>query len=169
MFAPRRASAFVAVLGLTTLAACGGGDSASSNPPATADAPAATVAAGPDGAQLYGRCATCHQPNGAGLPGAFPPLAGSEWVTGDPATPIRIVLHGMQGEVSVAGQSYNGIMLPYGGTGDLNDAEVAAVLTYVRSSFGNSASAITAEQVAEVRAATSARTTPWTAAELRAM
>ena len=169
MFAPRRASAFVAVIGLVSLAACGGGDSASSGTPATTDAPAATVASGPDGALIYGRCATCHQQNGAGLAGAFPPLANSEWVTGDPGVPIRIVLHGMQGEVSVAGQTYNGVMLPYGGTGDLNDAEVAAVLTYVRSSFGNSASAITADQVAEVRAATSDRSTPWTAAELRAM
>jgi mono/diheme cytochrome c family protein len=168
MLAPRRYPALLASL-VFALAACGGGDSAPADSSAAPGAPSATVAAGADGALLYGRCATCHQQNGAGLPGAFPPLSGSEWVTDDPGIPIRIVLHGMQGEVTVAGQRYNGIMLPYGGTGDLNDDEVAAVLTYVRSSFGNSASAVTAEQVAEVRATTSDRTTPWTAAELRAM
>lgn len=152
------------------LTACGGGGDkpASDTPeaPAATEAPT-TVAAGPDGAALYGRCAACHQANGMGLPGAFPPLGNSEWVTGDPVVPIRVVLHGLQGEITVEGQTYNSMMLPYGGTGEMSDAEVAAVLTYVRSSFGNAASAVTAEQVAAVRAATAGRTTPFTAQELK--
>lgn len=156
-----------------TLSACGGGgDTPPANEPAaetpTAE-PTTTVASGPDGQALYGRCAACHQPTGAGLPGAFPPLSASEWVTGDPTIPIKVVLHGLQGEITVAGSTYNSVMLPYGGTGEMNDAEVAAVLTYVRSAFGNSASAVTADEVAAVRAATSGRTTPWTAEELKSL
>jgi mono/diheme cytochrome c family protein len=155
------------------LAACGGGGDAPSADAPVADTPTAepttTVAGGPDGQALYGRCAACHQANGAGLPGAFPPLSASEWVTGDPTIPIKVVLHGLQGEINVAGSTYNSVMLPYGGTGEMNDAEVAAVLTYVRSSFGNSASAVTADEVAAVRAATSGRTTPWTAEELKSL
>ena len=80
-----------------------------------------------------------------------------------------MVLHGLQGEITVAGSTYNSVMLPYGGTGEMNDAEVAAVLTYVRSSFGNSAPAVTADEVAAVRAANSGRTTPWTAEELKSL
>jgi len=150
------------------LAACGGGgDTPSAEAPAPE--PTTTVAGGADGQALYGRCAACHQANGAGLAGAFPPLSESEWVTGDPTIPIKVVLHGLQGEITVAGSTYNSVMLPYGGTGEMNDAEVAAVLTYVRSSFGNSAPAVTADEVAAVRAANSGRTTPWTAEELKSL
>lgn len=160
------ASGALAVL----LTACGGGaDTPAPARDATPPEAGTTVAAGPDGQALYGRCAACHQPNGAGLAGAFPPLSASEWVTGNPEVPIRVVLHGLQGEINVAGSTYNSVMLPYGGTGEMNDAEVAAVLTYVRSSFGNSASAVTADEVAAVRAATSGRTTPWTAEELKSL
>jgi mono/diheme cytochrome c family protein len=153
------------------LTACGGGgDTPAPASDTTIPEAGTTVAAGGlDGQALYGRCAACHQPNGAGLAGAFPPLSASEWVTGNPDVPIRVVLHGLQGEISVAGSTYNGVMLAYGGTGEMTDAEVAAVLTYVRSAFGNSASAVTADEVAAVRAATSDRTTPWTAAELKSL
>ena len=119
-----------------------------------------------DGRALYARCATCHQATGAGIPGAFPPLAGSEWVTGKPDAAIRIVLHGMQGPITVKGQRYDAMMMPYGTGQAMTDAEVAAVLTYVRTNFGNTASAVTAAQVAAARAATKGRTTPFTAAEL---
>lgn len=155
------------------LAACGGGGDAPSAEAPVAETPAAepttTVAGALDGQALYGRCAARHQANGAGLAGAFPPLSASEWVTGDPTIPIKVVLHGLQGAITVAGSTYNSVMLPYGGTGEMNDAEVAAVLTYVRSSFGNSAPAVTADEVAAVRAATSGRTTPWTAEELKSL
>jgi mono/diheme cytochrome c family protein len=164
-----RSATMLGALALPLAACGGGGDTPSTDTPA-AGAPAAepttTVAGGPDGQALYGRCAACHQPDGAGLAGAFPPLSASEWVTGDPTIPIKVVLHGLQGEITVAGSTYNSVMLPYGGTGEMNDAEVAAVLTYVRSSFGNSASAVTADEVAAVRADNSGRTTPWTAEEL---
>ena len=110
------------------------------------------------------RCAACHQANGQGLPGAFPPLAGSEYVLGDEERVVRIVLHGLQGPVTVKGGTYNGAMPAWADV--LSDAEIAAVLTYVRSSWGNSAEAIAAEKVAEQRAGTAGRTTPWTAREL---
>ena len=108
-------------------------------------------------------CAACHQANGKGLPGAFPSLAGSEWATGDPAIPIRIVLAGLSGPIEVAGAQFNSMMPPPPG---LDDEKIAAVLTYVRKSFGNTADAVTKEQVSEVRASLSGRANPFTAEEL---
>jgi mono/diheme cytochrome c family protein len=117
------------------------------------------------GPEVYATCTACHQATGLGLPGAFPPLAGSEWVNGKPEWPIAIVLHGMQGEMTVKGAKFNGMMMPWGPT--FNDQEIANVVTYVRSSFGNKSAAVTAAQVAAVRAATKARKTQWTVAELK--
>jgi mono/diheme cytochrome c family protein len=96
--------------------------------------------------------------------GVYPPLAGSEWVNGDEAKVVRILLHGVTGPIEVAGETFNGMMPPWGGT--LKDDDIAAVLTYVRSTWGNTGAAITAAKVASIRAATTSRTTPWTAAEL---
>ena len=131
----------------------------------------ATVAAKeqlPDGKQVYSTtCAACHQVSGEGTAGVFPPLAGSEWVTGDEGKVARIILHGLTGPIEVAGETYNGMMPPWGGT--LKDADIAAVLTYVRGAWGNKAAPVTAAKVASIRAATSARATPWTAAELAAV
>ncbi len=119
-----------------------------------------------DGAAVFsGRCAACHQATAQGLPGVFPPLAGSEYVNGDPARVARLVLRGLSGPVTVKGATYNGAMPAW--ADQLKDAEVAAVLTYLRSHFGNDASAVTADLVARERAATASRTAPWTAAELR--
>ncbi len=118
-----------------------------------------------DGAAVFsGRCAACHQATGLGLPGAFPPLAGSEYVNGDPARLARLVLRGLTGPVTVAGATFNGAMPAW--ADQLKDAEIAAVLTYVRSHFGNGSAAVTAEVVAAQRAATQSRTTPWTIGEL---
>ncbi len=117
------------------------------------------------GLEVYATCTACHQATGLGLPGAFPPLAGSEWVTGKPEIPIAIVLHGMQGEITVKGTKYNQMMMPWGTT--FNDQEIANVVTYIRSQFGNKAPAVTAPQVAAVRTATKARKTQWTVAELK--
>lgn len=117
------------------------------------------------GAEVYATCTACHMANGQGLPGAFPPLAGSEWVTGRAEIPIAIVLHGMQGEVTVKGAKYNSVMTPWGTT--FNDQEIANVVTYIRSQWGNKAPAVTAADVAKVRAATKARKASFTAAELR--
>lgn len=100
-------------------------------------------------------CATCHQPDGKGSPPAFPPLAGSPWVNGsDPDRLIKLTLHGLMGPFELNGKKFDGLvpMTPFGGM--LKDDEVAAVLTYVRNSFGNKAPAVQADQVRKVREAT---------------
>jgi mono/diheme cytochrome c family protein len=127
-------------------------------------APEVVASTSADGGAIYAsRCASCHQPEGKGVPGAFPPLAGSPWPTGAEEVPVRIVLHGLQGPIDVLGVTYQGAMPAFGA--QLGDAEVAAVLTHVRKSFGNTAGPINEAQVAVVRAVE--RATPWTAAELR--
>jgi mono/diheme cytochrome c family protein len=112
-------------------------------------------------------CAACHQATGAGVDGAFPPLDGSEWLTGRADIPIAIVLHGLQGEITVKGKKYNGAMMPWATA--LSDAEIAAILTYARSSWSNRASPVTVAQVRAARTRFAARSTPWTATELRAL
>ena len=109
-------------------------------------------------------CAACHQVNGLGVPGTFPPLAGSEWATGNEERAIRIVLNGLTGPIKVAGHEYNNVMAPLGAV--LKDEQIANVLSYVRSEWGNAAPEVQPETVAKVRADTASRTTNWTAAEL---
>lgn len=119
-----------------------------------------------DGQEIYlTRCMSCHQTNGEGVQGVFPPLAGSEYVTGDKGVLIRMVLGGLSGEIEVNGTTYSGMMPPWGGF--LTDEQVAQVLTYVRVSFGNEAEAVTTEEVAKVRAATASRTQTWTIEDLK--
>lgn len=125
--------------------------------------------AAPSGAAVFARCTPCHQASGAGVPGAFPPLAGSSWVTGSVDRPIAILLHGLQGPLTVSGASYNGVMLAYGMGVAMTDAELAAVLTYIRTSWGNRASPVTVADIARVRAKTKGRTKPFTEAELLAL
>ena len=114
------------------------------------------------GKSIYNRegyCITCHQPDGNGLKSSgFPPLAGTKWVTGNEARLIKIALNGLYGPIEVNGQEYPGQvpMTPFGRM--LKDDEIAAVLTYVRNSFGNKASVITAEQVTKVRTETNSKT-----------
>jgi nitrite reductase (NO-forming) len=98
-----------------------------------------------------GTCSTCHQDNGQGLADVFPPLAGSDFLQSNPHRAIEVVLNGLTGPVKVNGKSYNSVMPPMS---QLNDDEVANILTYVLSSWGNSGPAITAQQVAHVRAKT---------------
>lgn len=90
-----------------------------------------------DGAAVYQRCFACHQSTGEGLAGVFPPLAGHApaLVKADRTYPINVVLYGLKGEFEVGGKKYNGAMP--GHEGQLNDEEVAAVLNYVLSSWGN--------------------------------
>ncbi len=109
-------------------------------------------------------CITCHQANGLGVPGQYPPLAGSEWATGSEERVIRIVLHGLTGPIKVLGKDYNNVMAPLGAA--LKDEQIANVLSYVRASWGNAAPEVQPEVVAKVRADTASRTTFWTAAEL---
>jgi mono/diheme cytochrome c family protein len=120
-----------------------------------------TVATGTavNGAQIYaGKCAGCHQATGAGVSGVFPPLANSPWVTGSDTRLVQILLHGIQGPIEVLGATYNGLMPAWK---SLSDEEIAAVASYVRSGFGNSAAPVSVATVAAERARTSARTAPW--------
>jgi mono/diheme cytochrome c family protein len=109
-------------------------------------------------------CIACHQTTGLGVPGVYPPLAGSEWAQGPEERVIRIVLHGLSGPINVTGKDFNNVMTPFGTI--LKDDQIANVLTYVRQEWGNNAPAVTAEAVAKIRAETAAHSGPWTAAEL---
>jgi mono/diheme cytochrome c family protein len=132
---------------------------------AAAEATASADAGGP-GKAIYGRiCAACHLGTGKGVPGNnIPPLAGSELVQGDPTKPIAIVLHGLRGPIERGGVQINGQMAPW--KDQLDDQEIADVLTYVRANFGNNAGAITVAEVTAVREQTASRTQPYTEAEL---
>lgn len=161
--------AYIALTDLSAPSAWGDGRQANELR-AGAKAPSATTAV--DGAAVYAaRCAACHQANGAGVPGVFPPLAGSEWVLGSPKTLAALVLHGLTGPITVKGQSYSGAMPAFGA--QLSDAEIAAVLSHVRTQWGASispASAVDAALVAQVRQATAERKTPFNGeAELKAL
>jgi mono/diheme cytochrome c family protein len=113
-----------------------------------------------DGKQFFtANCQACHQATGAGLPGVFPPLAGSQWVTGDPETLARIVLHGVTGSITVSGTVYNGSMPDFGTR--FGDAELAAVLTFIRSKWGNDSPAVDAALLARVRKESAQQTRPW--------
>jgi glucose/arabinose dehydrogenase/mono/diheme cytochrome c family protein len=122
------------------------------------------------GKEIYGRegfCSTCHQADGGGLTASqFPPLRGTPWVTGSPERLIKIVLKGIMGPIVVAGREYPGQvpMTPYEGM--LNDSEIAAVLTYVRNSFGNKASPIAPELVRQVREEVKGKDGFWSPGEL---
>lgn len=125
-------------------------------------APAASVAR--TGEQVFTQvCVSCHQLTGQGIAGVYPPLAGSDWMAKSNETLIKIVLHGLMGEIEVNGTKYNNVMTPWGGS--LNDEEVANVLTYVRTSWGNTGDAVTAEEVKAVRDANPGHA-PWNASEL---
>jgi len=130
-------------------------------------APTTTVASA--GETEYQRCLVCHQATGAGIPGAFPPLAGSEYVNGPADRMVAIIVHGLQGPITVAGTTYNSMMMPYGTGVAMTDDQVASVATYVRASFGNTGSVVTAADVARVREKTKSRATPWTVAELESI
>lgn len=155
------AAAVVATAG--ALIATAGAPGAAAPAPRTA-APAPGPRSDP-GKEIYETvCAACHQVDGGGVPGVFPPLVGTRWVTGDPERLLKVLLHGLEGEIEVLGTVYAGLMAPVGGA--LDDAGIAAIATYIRSSWGNEAAPITRAQAARVRAAHRARTAPWTQAEL---
>lgn len=93
-------------------------------------------------------CMACHQTNGQGVPGAFPTLVQTEWVTGENTALITVIINGLQGEITVKGETYNSVMPQHG---FLTDEQIAGVLTYVRQSFTNDSPAISVEEVTEVR------------------
>jgi mono/diheme cytochrome c family protein len=123
------------------------------------------------GEALYINCSVCHQNNGLGSPGQYPPLAGSEWVLEpNPARLIRIPLHGLSGPIKVKGQDWN---LPAGMTpagASFPNEDLAALLTYIRQAWGNKAPAVTPQQVAKVKEEVAGRamdgSAPWTADDL---
>ena len=140
---------------------------------ATGAAGAGATPAAPETLAQFGKkvftqnCVTCHQATGLGLAPAFPPLVQSEWVLGSPKRTTMIVLKGLQGPIHVKGQIFNGAMPAWGV--NLTDKKIAAVLSYVRSEWGNTAGEITPEQVAALRKELAARSEPWTEADLLAV
>lgn len=122
------------------IVSCG---SNSGSPGTPASKPAAA-----SGDAIYNRtCITCHQAHGEGIPNTFPPLAKSDYIANRENT-IRQVIKGSSGEITVNGKKFNNTMPPQ----QLSDEEIASVLSYVYSNFGNSGSAVTAEEVKGVRA-----------------
>ena len=124
------------------------------------NAPKASLAGGPvvfepdaaKGEKLFlANCAACHQATGLGVPGAFPPLVKSVWVTGSEDRLVKAILAGLAGEIEVNGVKYNGNM-PNIGAG-LKDAQIAHIATYVRQAWGNVAEPVMDTKVTEVRKA----------------
>ena len=113
-----------------------------------------------------GVCQPCHQPNGLGIAGQYPPLAGSEWLLTDTRTPIRIVLRGLHGPITVKGNPFDNRMPPF--FDKLTNAEIAAALSHARRSWGNTGGEISTALVDTLRKETEGRP-PWTAAELEGM
>ncbi len=99
-------------------------------------------------ALFAGTCSTCHQPEGQGMPGVFPPLAGSDYIKADPKAVARVILHGLQGPVTVNGTEYNSVMPPMS---QLTDDEVANISTYVLNSWGNPGGRVTKAEAAQIR------------------
>jgi mono/diheme cytochrome c family protein len=119
------------------------------------------------GKQVYSTvCIACHQPTGAGLPPVFPTLINTEYVNGSAERMAAIVLKGVMGPITVNGAAYNNIMPPQEAM--LTDEKIAAVLTYVRGSFGNKATPVKADVVSEARKKFASKTTMWSEAELKA-
>ncbi len=120
----------------------------------TAAAASAAAAKNPasasDGAVVYlANCSSCHQIDGQGVPGAFPPLAGNPLVTGNPTAVIAIVNNGLEGRVVVNGEAYSGIMPHWKGL--LSNEQIAAVITYIRSSWKNRAPGVSGADVVTVK------------------
>jgi mono/diheme cytochrome c family protein len=102
------------------------------------------------GKQVYlEQCLACHQADALGVQGMNPPLVKTKYILGDKPTLVKIVLNGMTGDLDINGDTYHNVMAPHS---DLTDQQIADVLTYVRNSFGNKASAVTAAQVKAIRA-----------------
>lgn len=105
-------------------------------------------ASSPGEATYYTYCSTCHQKDGRGASGRFPPLANTDWVSGDKERLIKIILEGMEGSIEINGEAYNGVMPQHS---FLSDTEISNVLTYIRSNFGNDASAIEVDEISKIR------------------
>ena len=115
------------------------------------------------GQRIYNNCTACHQRDGRGVAGNYPPLDGSEWVLERPVELAALVLHGLEGQIQVRGETYNQVMPKWS---HLTDVQIAAVLTFVRSSWSNDADPISPDFVAAVRDQSSDRSRPWTVPDL---
>ena len=114
-------------------------------------------------------CAGCHGSTGKGASRMGPPLAGSEWVLGDEIRLSLILLHGLEGPIEVAGKKYDApeILPVMPSHSTMTDADIAAVLTYIRNEWGNQASPVTGRTVSSTRHLNQGRVYPWSAAELK--
>lgn len=102
------------------------------------------------GQQIYEQyCLSCHQADGSGVPNLNPPLKQTEWVTGDKTRLINVILKGLQEPIEINGETFDNVMPAHD---FLSDKEISDVLTFIRSSFGNKAEAVSAEDVKKVRA-----------------
>ena len=115
------------------------------------------------GENVYSDCAACHQADGTGLEGSFPPLVGTDRVLGDAGPLAAIIIDGLEGPIVVDGVDYDDLMP---GWDTYTDQEIAAVLTYIRQSWGNDADPVDEALVADVRQLTEERVDPWTDPEL---
>lgn len=120
------------------------------------------------GEKVYSKqCSQCHQEDGQGIAGVYPPLAGSGWVTGHQEVLARILINGMNGKIIVLGKTYNGNMPAFGPSNlNLKPKQIAGVLTYIRQEWGNSASDFTEDAMKKYMALYKGRATPWTSEEL---
>ena len=124
------------------------------------------IGAEQNGEQLYTQfCSACHAPDGKGANnGAFPPLAGSPWLHGNPKRAVAIVLFGLQGPIEVNGKTYNLAMPPQGAA--LNEDQIVAILNYVNNAWGNKGENVPKDLIRVTRSEFEKRTEPWTAPEL---
>lgn len=143
----KSSAVFLAML-CTSLAVSGCSKAAAGDPIADAKAPAKAQQIQAGQVAFVHNCSACHQANGKGLPGAFPPLAGSDYLSANPTRAAGIVVHGLTGPVTVNGKQFNSVMPPLS---KLSDDDIANALTYVMNSWGNAGGAITPEDVRKAR------------------
>lgn len=143
---------FSVVISLLFLAACGSKPEAKQEEtpaPAVAEQPAPVEEVHP-GKKVYNQyCIVCHMADGKGVAGLNPPLIQTEWVLGDKERLVKIILNGFSEKITVNGETYQNVMPSHA---FLSDKDIADVLSYVRSSFGNTADAISTEEVVSIRA-----------------
>jgi mono/diheme cytochrome c family protein len=141
------------VVSFVLLVAVAGCAKSSRGASAAASASAAAMrnpASPSDGATVYlTDCSSCHQPDGQGVTGAFPPLAGNGAVTGNPVAVIAIVKNGLEGRVTVNNQGYSGIMPSW--KGQISDDQIAAVISYIRSAWNNHGGGVSVLQVQSIK------------------
>ena len=112
------------------------------------------------------RCASCHQANGLGIAGQYPPLAGSRWATSDPGLIANIILKGLKGEIVVKGETYGTTAAVNMAAVPISDREIANVSTYVRQAWGNDAPEILESEVSVFREESKGQIDQWTGDQL---